>query len=601
MNGNVAGMRLDQDWFEMRGIRKKNFASSVWIPLRACELSIHSGKVGYSGYKCEFFGCATVAISVLDEDKARELTWRNLNQSGCHSPRVDDEKYVPAEIFDAWPLDLQGLNLMMVPRCESEERQEWIVNQDLVLALSLIREGDVWRSPYENYMDVIRLTKDDEDNCVRLEIRTSHLRDYLCARKMGLRISSYYSREVCSPHKEGIAWSGDERVQDSNDVHWEGRLRDTLEGGGWPGMTFAVIDVSRTDLDPDDDIPVMNPPTEENTSTETRTGIRQGKENFQIEGVVTKTEWINPSSKSPRVRGDSLPPTTFFSMDAEGNRQNSETLSDSGRWLWFKPTVIRDLLGCRGSSLRWSSLQTGDISCSNDSGVHFGVNALGLINVFAKDISLLPDWQQQLWAGHGAAPEGKLSDELFTQQVRGKFVDTRPPEEAFREGVERMRGVSTAAFGATILASHDDYDEILATCHRFRSTDTAGLLSLAKDVARLTSDSFDGSVCSSIIPELKGKNLGGRNALQKLIASRIGDSEARALMGPLAGIYDLRLCDAHLPGSGVASKAFEVIGLNPTDPILIQGTALLAAASRSVSEIADVLEKWNDPQTSNEP
>ena len=38
--------------------------------------------------------------------------------------------------------------------------------------------------------------------------------------------------------------------------------------------------------------------------------------------------------------------------------------------------------------------------------MHFGVNALGFVNVFAKDIGFLREWEQQIWAGFNVGPEG---------------------------------------------------------------------------------------------------------------------------------------------------------------------------------------------------
>jgi hypothetical protein len=53
-----------------------------------------------------------------------------------------------------------------------------------------------------------------------------------------------------------------------------------------------------------------------------------------------------------------------------------------------------DILSVRGGNLQWYTAQTGAVGFLQSGRVHFGINTLGLINVYAKDIALLPDWLQ---------------------------------------------------------------------------------------------------------------------------------------------------------------------------------------------------------------
>jgi hypothetical protein len=131
-----------------------------------------------------------------------------------------------------------------------------------------------------------------------------------------------------------------------------------------------------------------------------------------------------------------LPPSVFFIVDEEGNKESKETLADAGKWLWFKPDVIMALAHRRGGALNWYTKDTGSVSCSPDHGVHFGINRLGLINVYAKDVALLPEWQQQIWAGHNIGPEGGVSEELLASQVRAEPADTQAPEEFLKRGID---------------------------------------------------------------------------------------------------------------------------------------------------------------------
>ncbi len=53
---------MNQDWFEMKDVRRRRLATSVWIPLRAVQTLEKHGSYGYEGFKEEFFGAGTLAV-----------------------------------------------------------------------------------------------------------------------------------------------------------------------------------------------------------------------------------------------------------------------------------------------------------------------------------------------------------------------------------------------------------------------------------------------------------------------------------------------------------------------------------------------------------
>jgi hypothetical protein len=69
----------------------------------------------------------------------------------------------------------------------------------------------------------------------------------------------------------------------------------------------------------------------------------------------------------------------------------------------------------------------------------------------------------------------------------------------------------------------------------------------------------------------------------------IDPDRAHRLIGPLVGIYDLRLADAHLPSSDLA-EAFELARVDQGSSPLTQGLQLLTAAVRTLVTLAHVLE-----------
>ena len=136
----------------------------------------------------------------------------------------------------------------------------------------------------------------------------------------------------------------------------------------------------------------------------------------------------------------------------------------------------------RGGYLTWYTRNTGNVACSPDYGVHFGVNALGLINVYAEDIAFLPEWQQRIWAGYNVGPEGKVSDELLMSQANANPANTQAPEEFLSKGLDALNEASNANLGFAIVRQHDQISNLIVRAHRFRATDRVGLFSLAKTV-----------------------------------------------------------------------------------------------------------------------
>jgi hypothetical protein len=51
-----------------------------------------------------------------------------------------------------------------------------------------------------------------------------------------------------------------------------------------------------------------------------------------------------------------------------------------------------------------------------------------VINIYAKDIALLPDIQQQIYATFNVGPEGGISEELLAFQARAAPASTQAPE-----------------------------------------------------------------------------------------------------------------------------------------------------------------------------
>jgi hypothetical protein len=271
-------------------------------------------------------------------------------------------------------------------------------------------------------------------------------------------------------------------------------------------------------------------------------------------------------------------------------RETRETLEHTSRWLWFKPHVIPALLQHRGGGLAWYTHDTGAVGCSPGDRVHFGVNKIGLVNVFAKDIVQLPDWQQRIWAGHNVAPESGVSEELLASQMAAKPARTTAPERRLRDALERLNDEVRNALDAPLFREHEKTNAILRDTHRFRALDEPGLFGLAKDLARLTADRIDAAMLQKVKPPPMGKPWGSLKSLENVLATVIPAETAYSLVGPLFGILELRHADAHLPASTL--RDFLVLaGVDPAKRVLEQGLQLVESCATALNAISAEIPK----------
>lgn len=583
---------MDQEWFEMLKVRRRFFDRAVWIPLRAAHRITETGQIGHVGYKCEFFGAASLAVPIEQKTHANKLGWSELSIGHGHSGYVQDDEYRLSHVYNDLGGEFTGEYLVLEQHINSNENNEWHLSQDLVITLGLKREGDVWIRPDEGYIEVAKLSRYEDGSPCQLDMRASHLRDYLCARKMALYISSYRDRAAIVENASFIKWEDQTSTDNSETDRWEGRVSEIHEGGMLFGSKTAVFHVARTDVDTDIDVPTFGFPNNDAVKSESWTREHHGRKLFRIYGELWRTEWIDPATTSPIVRRDEMPPTVYFITDSEGTQESKETLAGGSRWLWFRPEVVPALAHRRGGSLSWYTRYTGSVSCSPDYGVHFGINPLGLVNIYAKDIGELTDWQQKIWAGYNVSPDGKVSEELLASQMKGEPAETQAPETYLANGLKILNVLSLEVLGIKLLKEHHFIPELLKKSHRFRATDKNGLYALAKDVARLTADSVDAAAIQTILSPPKGTKWGSLKSLEHLIAKKVKPETAHAMLTSLVGVYELRHGDAHLP-STENDEAFTLVGVNQELPYVHQGCQLLCECVSSIYGIAEILKDWN--------
>ncbi|HHQ1868527.1 MULTISPECIES: hypothetical protein [Acinetobacter calcoaceticus/baumannii complex] len=572
---------MDQDWILQKKETRRTFANSTWIPLRASS-SEEKGNVKNIGYISEFFGCGSAAFPSEKIEIAETLGWGDLGLSRDVAPYAyDDGYYSSIEQYQYNDRDPIGINLVFTHQQPVIGLTKWIINPDLIVALRLVKEGDNWVRPEEDFCVVIREFFDSKGNHRLIEIKREFLADYLAARGLSLRLSYYRQRVENVSNIEDSSYVGLESFKEQRDQgRFELLIRDLekVYGGGW-----ASFRVWRTDIDEEEDAPVMGPENNENTESESSEGHIEGYPGVRVEGEFWRDEWIVHQGRSIRVRGDMDINLPSFIVETDGKRISSLDLNneDVGRWLWFRPSIVNELLNHRGFSLKWYTAETGGIQSTSGYSTHFGINDSDLITVYAYDIARLEAWEQHIWAAHNVAPEGKVSAELLSAQVKVQVASTYAVEELLFQSMRMLEQGFRKKFKIDLYRHDIDDSELTQSISRFMSRDRASLLRLAKDLIRVFSERLNITALRTLSAHKDKDKLGSNKLLEDILAQEIGNDKARKVFGVIAGTYDMRLGDAHQTSSKI-EDALKLAKIDEQDSFLRQGEQLISNFGQTI-------------------
>lgn len=581
---------MNRDWILQTRETRRSFANATWVPLRATQDNEQGqARVTEVGYVSEFFGCGSVAFPPQHREVAEQLSWSDLGIGHNARPYAyKDGYYSPIDQYQYNDKEPIGVELVFVHDQPVVGGTKWILNPDLVVALRLIQEGNNWVRPEEDFVVVAREILDDNGKHRQIEIRRAFLIDYLAARGLALRLSFYRQRVENVAALEGSEYEGLENHQNERDHgRFELLIRslNDVYGGSW-----ASLRVWRTDVDEDEDAPVLGPEGDENTEFEKSEGTRAGPNGVRIESEYWKDEWITHQGQSVRVRGDTDQTLPHFIVETDGTRAASSTLNDEdvGRWIWFRSSVVTELLSHRGFALKWYTAETGGIHSTSGYATHFGINSADLVTVYAYDIARLAAWEQHIWAAHNVAPDGKVSGELLSAQVKTQPASSNAVEELLFVSMRMLNQGFRDKFGVALF-SHDIDDELaMQQVTRFHSRDQASLLRLAKEIIRVFSDRLNVRELRKLSTHTDRDKLGSNKLLQDVLAKVVGEERARRVLGPVVGAYDLRVGDAHPTGSKIG-EALRLAGIDESRSYLRQGEQLIHNVGDSVWWIGKLL------------
>lgn len=369
-------------------------------------------------------------------------------------------------------------------------------------------------------------------------------------------------------------------------------------GGSW-----ALFRVWRTDIDEEEDAPVMEAENNENTASENSQGNRTGFKGVRVAGEFWRDEWIHHKNVSTRVRRDIDQTLPSFVAETDGTTIASVDLNneDIGRWLWFRSNVINELLSHRGFSLEWYTAETGGIKSTSGYKTHFGINSSSFVTVYAYDIARLATWEQKIWAAYNVLPEGKVSTELLSAQVKAQVAPTHAAEVLLFKSMELLEKGFKNKYNIDLFLNKIEKIQFSSEISRFSSIDQASLLRLAKEVIRVFSERLNKSELKKLSTHPKKKDLGSNKLLEDILAQKIGTDKAREIFGVIAGVYDMRIGDAH-PTSSKISDALKLAKIDENNSFLRQGEQLISNFGQAVWLIGKLIfEEPNKSKATSNP
>lgn len=572
---------MNQDWILQKKETRKTFSIATWVPLRE-SITEEKGEIKSVSHVSEYFGCGSVAFPPEHRDFADNLDWSSIGIGHTAQPYAyKDGHYCPIDQYQYNDKEPIGVHLVFEHPQPVIDGRLWILNPDLIVALRLIKEGNNWVRPEENFVVVAREFLDEKGNHQRIEIKREFLLDYLAARNLSLRLSYYRQRVENVDTLEGSPYANLTDLQeDRDDGRFEIHVRSLKDvfGGSW-----ASFRVWRTDVDEEEDAPVMGPESNDNTDYERSQGEGSDYDGIRVESEFWRNEWIEHQGQSKRVRGDADTNLPQFIVETDGTRLASADLhnEDARRWLWFRSSIVNELLGLRGFSLEWYTAKTGGIHSTSGYVTHFGINSSDLITVYAYDVARLDPWEQHIWAAHNVVPDGKVSSELLDSQVKAQPASSHSAEDLLFKVMGMLEAEFHREFNVPLYSHEVDLPLAMKQISRFVSKDQASLLRLAKELVRVFTDRLNIPELRKISGHPNKEKLGSNKLLEDILAQKIGAEKAYSIFSPIVGAYDMRVGDAH-PTSSKITDALKLAGIDESRSFLRQGEQLISNYGQSI-------------------
>lgn len=574
----------DKKWLSLMDISRKKFVDGVWIPLWGYvekKFTARDGDIGRHD-ECRIFN--TLLVPKENKKIAMKNGVPELHPMTDRYAVIGTDPYFPANAErDGYDTAL-GTYLVVKRQYGDGMGAAVSIDQNLIFDLRLKQEGDKWLRPCEDYREVMRQSRNKEGEVCLVEIKAEYLKDWLAVRKQGLLLVGHVERLYLSQKgNEAFAKAATSRPHGG---HLEQYSYGCDEKGAGVLGDWKVSTVGYEDVFPNDDVPVFDPCSDEREMKSSESEIKANKVVKCMDvAKFYRTEWLNPPKTQRRMPIDGEGNLKFI-CEADGREKSAKVLEDSNRYLWFRNSVLKEVASHRGGWIRWLTRETGLAKFHDEPGIHFGINSLGHVNVFAKDIAKLEWWKQEIWRAYNISPDGGVSEELLSSQQKCDPAKTSAPESLLlRARQEVIFAFSCANPGKLLLKNFEGINQVGDSIQRFNVQKQEDVYWLAKQLTRLFIESLNQEDLREIVKPKRDEKLGSLKLLERALGLHVGVKTAYRLMSPLHAIYTLRMADSHIPGTDIAD-AMREIDISPQGQLIRQGGRLIYVAARAFHEIA---------------
>lgn len=582
---------LDQNWLELKDIRSLTYDEQVWIPIYGFKYGDTHAKFPEIGHYEEFqqFGGAVI----FDKYKtiAEKITSWDTWSKDEYSPYYSDEyPYEESHQFSDSEENPIGFRLAISQFLSNDVPTQMHLYQDFVIAYHLIFEEGSWIRPKNDNEKVVRYLFDENKEIRLVEVKASYLKDYLAVRGASYRLYYYTGRQLIQKDKPKFDWDEEKIISEFPNDRCSARIEFVTKHGDPPRTGSILVESHRTDVNFREDIPNFSEKGFSGISSTSRTTVDTNlPDRYFAYCRMWRGEWISKADRTRLIGNLKHVEDLFVFTTNTSEPTNLKTLrsEEVGQYLWFKPDVIGQLATNRDGRIRWGGRNLGTFHYSIDSKVDFGVNSLGLINVYACDIANLRQWEKTIWVSQNCPPEGGVCEELLEFQQECKQPTTKSPERNLVVTIHELNRWFIRKFDRPLLLRRDEMFNIIQNIHRFRSVNEQGLQALARDIFKYV---FEWVSPSNLKDALKTDLPSGKTLkmLEQLLREHSNIKDASKVMEAIFGLHDLRNHVSHLASSEAnIEKYYGKIGINRDQPYVNQGAEMIERVSETLANFID--------------
>lgn len=577
---------MNKNWFELKEIKEKDTLRQVWTPLWQSKTIVHNGRIRENGYCAETIVGRSIAFELEQKGEALSIDWGEVVRDFGNRPHFDEGIYSAADIADFWDTDFNGLNLCLEQQFDCDKTNLYL-HQDIILSLELKQIGDSWVRPIEDDVEVAKITRDVDGSVSELLIKTDYLRDYLCAREMGLALFTYHERTENTDANPNF-WASHQ--SSSGDFwRWTGDTSEVIEGFGFGfGDKALLVHVTRENTDYEEDLPDLKDETQENIKSKTFERTYKGEILYNTLGSLWVNKWLPPADNSPISRRDEISSNCMFYADISGKKISGDELRHVEGWLWFKPELISEILKQKRAFLKWHTLYTGSIYFDRATYLHFGINSIGLLNVLSEDVGRLEEFRKESLVSFNVKPEGGVSKELLMAQKDGIPADSEAPENRLGKALRYLEAVCIELLGRSILRDHPEVNKLIIGIHRFQALKQDDIFDVANDLNKLFVERLDKDFLIELSDADKKEGLGSIKLLSRFV-DKIGH-DGRKFTEKLAGCYELRNGKSHLKSSKIQEN-FELAGIEDSEKPYLNAMALIENVADTAGFLGNMIKE----------